>query len=343
MSWVCPMCSTNNEDSEKICIVCEYERVSDKVCTLTLNKVQKLGLSGDVVVPDEFNVIGEGAFKGREDIYSVTLHDNVKKISKEAFSGCRNLRSVRFGGMLDSIGIKAFCDCTSLPVSSRPKSKYTAKDAYYLTPAPKPAPKPEKKVEAPTTAVKKTATDSRLRDTADFSEALSRTVKKPEPTPSAYSSTGTDYRAYDGFNWHKLTACVILLGISAAILIPLLGLFVSEFLDEGDVWYYAVIGFALISMLVYCIYSKFSDYEHRELIRENKLLLATSFLTVSYLLSFLFPLEFKWVSVCLCLIVLGGEIVMLVRTIYYKEYENLKALISYLAINAVLLWRILVL
>ena len=103
MSWVCPMCSTNNEEFESKCIVCEYERVSDKICTLTYNKVQKLRLSGNVVIPDEFNVIGEGAFKGRTDIYSVTLHDNVRKISKEAFSGCSNLRSITSGCELDTV------------------------------------------------------------------------------------------------------------------------------------------------------------------------------------------------------------------------------------------------
>ena len=95
MPWVCPMCSTNNEDISIKCIVCDYERTSDKVCTLTYNKVQKLGLKGDVVIPAEFNVIGEGAFKGRKDVYSVTLHANVRKIAKDAFYGCINLGSVR--------------------------------------------------------------------------------------------------------------------------------------------------------------------------------------------------------------------------------------------------------
>ena len=122
MSWVCPMCSTNNEESESKCIVCEYERVSDKICTLTYNKVQKLHLSGNVVIPEEYNVIGEGAFRGRTDIHSVTLHDKVRKISKEAFSGCSNLRSITFGGELETIGIKAFAECTSLPAAVRSAS-----------------------------------------------------------------------------------------------------------------------------------------------------------------------------------------------------------------------------
>ena len=74
MAWICPICSTNNEDGENKCFVCDYERESDRICTLTLNKVKKLGLSGHVVIPDEFNVIGEEAFKNRNDVYSVTLH-----------------------------------------------------------------------------------------------------------------------------------------------------------------------------------------------------------------------------------------------------------------------------
>ena len=92
MPWVCPMCSTNNDDISTNCIVCETEKPSGKVCTLTYTKVQKLGLSGDVIVPFEFNVIGEGAFRDRTDIYSIVLHGSVKRLLKRHLAAVRILR-----------------------------------------------------------------------------------------------------------------------------------------------------------------------------------------------------------------------------------------------------------
>ena len=130
MPWVCPMCSTNNDDTATNCFVCETEKPSGKVCTLTYTKVQKLGLGGDVVVPFEFNVIGEGAFRDREDIYSIVLHGSVKKISKEAFSGCKNLTAIICEHKLDSVGTRAFAYCESLPELGRVQAKYVSKDAY---------------------------------------------------------------------------------------------------------------------------------------------------------------------------------------------------------------------
>ena len=140
MPWVCPICSTNNEESDSRCIVCDTERVLNKICTLTYTRVQKLGLSGNVIIPKEFNVIGESAFKGRNDIYSVTIHSNVRKIAKEAFSGCANLKSIVCGHELETVGIKAFADCTSLQPSDRVNAEYVAEDAYYITPKPQPRP-----------------------------------------------------------------------------------------------------------------------------------------------------------------------------------------------------------
>ena len=130
MPWVCPMCSTNNDDISTNCIVCETEKPSGKVCTLTYTKVQKLGLSGDVIVPFEFNVIGEGAFRDRTDIYSIVLHGSVKKIAKEAFSGCKNLTAIICEHKLDSVGVRAFAYCDSLPELGRVQAKYVSKDAY---------------------------------------------------------------------------------------------------------------------------------------------------------------------------------------------------------------------
>lgn len=133
MAWICPMCSSGNEDSQEFCFVCNQKRTEKKVCTLTLNKVEKLGLTGDVIVPIEFNVIGEGAFQGRTDIRSISIHSGVTKICKEAFAGCTNLSSITCMHELDSVGSKAFAECTSLPVSERVMARYVADDAYYVT------------------------------------------------------------------------------------------------------------------------------------------------------------------------------------------------------------------
>ena len=81
MGWVCRFCSTNNDDSDSQCIVCDRPKGASLVCTLTAKRVRDLGLRGDVIIPIEFNVIGEDAFLNRTDITSVTLHDGVKRIS----------------------------------------------------------------------------------------------------------------------------------------------------------------------------------------------------------------------------------------------------------------------
>lgn len=130
MSWVCKYCSTNNEDSESKCMVCDRDRREARTCTLTKTRVSALGLTGNVTIPADYNVIGEGAFKDRTDIYSVTLHADVTKIAREAFSGCTNLSAVSCPVTLSSVGVRAFYNCRSLPASARPRSRYTSDDAY---------------------------------------------------------------------------------------------------------------------------------------------------------------------------------------------------------------------
>ncbi len=138
MVWVCPMCSSNNDESYEECMICGSRRIverSDKVCTLTQRRVQSLGLRGDVRIPEEFNVIGDGAFRDRTDITSIILHEGVRKISKEAFCGCRNLTHIEVRGTLTSIGSRAFADCTSLPASERISARVVADDAYEISTA----------------------------------------------------------------------------------------------------------------------------------------------------------------------------------------------------------------
>lgn len=310
MSWVCPMCSTNNEESESKCIVCEYERVSDKICTLTYNKVQKLRLSGNVVIPEEFNVIGEGAFKGRTDIYSVTLHDNVRKISKEAFSGCSNLRSIISGCELETVGIKAFAECTSLTMSARVKAKYVAKDAYYITPKPVYTPPPP---------------------------------PRTTPTPSSVRTAPVETKTYKTeTDWPKRVAQLVLLGLCSLVLTPLANLFSSAFQDGENSGYSTFIGVALLLLLISAIYSRFSDEDGKAFSKETKIIPAIVVLLISYVMSVVWSDSLRWVNVYLSSALLLGELIFLGKTIYKKNYRFIAILICLIITNSLMVWRIFV-
>lgn len=136
MAWVCKMCSSNNEDDCKVCAICDTPKNDRSICTLTKKRVAELRLSGDVIIPEEFNVIGEGAFKDRLDIRTVLAHDNVVKIDKQAFAGCLNLEKVEAKN-LNSIKSEAFLNCTKLIGRNRPSAKHIAQDAFKSSYVPK--------------------------------------------------------------------------------------------------------------------------------------------------------------------------------------------------------------
>lgn len=129
MSWVCRYCSTNNDDESLQCYVCDRPRVVP-INALTSEKVAELGLTGDIIVPEEFNAIGEGAFANRVDITSVVLHSDILWIEKSAFEGCQNLGEIICNTEMESIASRAFFGCTSLDRSSVPQAKNVADDAY---------------------------------------------------------------------------------------------------------------------------------------------------------------------------------------------------------------------
>ena len=137
MAWVCKICSSNNEDASKVCIICDTPKMDKCICTLTRQRVLELHLSGDVVIPEQFNVIGECAFKDRLDIRTVIAHDNVEKIEKQAFAGCSNLEKV-VAKNLNSIQSQAFLNCVKLTSISRPIAKHIASDAFHLSYTTKP-------------------------------------------------------------------------------------------------------------------------------------------------------------------------------------------------------------
>lgn len=73
----------------------------------------------EVTIPDEYNykkvvAIAADAFKGRTELRSVYMSDNIEHIEASAFEGCRGLIYVDFSYGLKTIGDRAFWGCQSL-------------------------------------------------------------------------------------------------------------------------------------------------------------------------------------------------------------------------------------
>lgn len=266
MGWICKYCSTYNNDANSQCYVCDTTNKSDKICTLTITKVKKLRLSGHVVVPAEFNVIGEAAFKGRTDIYSVTLHKDVKKIGKEAFAGCTNLSKIVYEKKLATVSTKAFADCTSLPVSQRVKARYVSDDAYHITPKPKPKPPRE------------TESGSSVRDTSDH-EPPRVHIESTEPERKSFLSKL--YERYEGCisKLKRLWKILIFLGVIGGAFISS---FVKEYHPYTHKWYHSLLG---LLIFLTCISAVFAIYvmwqkDKRKLKTVNSLIIPVSFATM---------------------------------------------------------------
>lgn len=132
MAWICRYCSTNNDDSDTKCIICDQDR-SEVECVLTKEIAKELNLEGDVIIPMEFNVIGEGAFLGNCKIKTVTLHREMKRVMKDAFAECFELQGVVCQGTVDELCAGAFRDCYTLKKSQRPSAKTVAADTFSQT------------------------------------------------------------------------------------------------------------------------------------------------------------------------------------------------------------------
>lgn len=304
MSWVCPMCSTNNEEFESKCIVCEYERALDKICTLTYNKVQKLGLSGNVVIPKEFNVVGEGAFKGRTDIYSVTIHDSVRKISKEAFSDCTNLKSIVCSHELETVGTKAFAECVSLPISERVKSKYIAKDAYSVT---------------------------------------NKSNVKSNSFSTTHKSTVSDISYFGEDNSKKKIARILLLILATLILLPFVYLFFMFFNRGLNNEISIFIGVAIFFLFIVSIYFRCTNKDAKDFFRKTKIIIALVALFILYVIFVVSKNSLYLLTAFFSSALLTSELLCLGKLIRKKEYKFIAILICFIIINSVFIWQIFVL
>lgn len=94
--------------------------------------------TGDVVVPEGAEVIGEYAFYYMSGMTSVKLPSSVKRIERGAFASNSGLKSIEFGDKLEYIGISAFQSCSVLdnvvlPLSTRILDKQAFTYCYGLS------------------------------------------------------------------------------------------------------------------------------------------------------------------------------------------------------------------
>ena len=91
------------------------------------NHAEVTGAGADVyaqvIIPSEVKyegqtfavtAIGDEAFRGRRDIFSVVIPEGVTSIGRYAFSGCSSLKRIVIPESMNSIGTHAFYECTAL-------------------------------------------------------------------------------------------------------------------------------------------------------------------------------------------------------------------------------------
>ena len=75
-----------------------------------------------VYIPDSVTSIGAAAFRGCDELTSVSIPNGVRSIENSTFSGCRGLTGVNIPDSVTSIGVKAFDGCISLTSMNIPDS-----------------------------------------------------------------------------------------------------------------------------------------------------------------------------------------------------------------------------
>lgn len=134
MTWICKNCNSNNDDSLEKCELCGCtEKLETTVFKRVLTRQKALELdtvSGTVIIPSIYNVIGSRAFEDNKTITTVVLHDEVESINRQAFKDCTNLKNVVCEGKLSYIGPTAFKNCRAL--KEKPTAKSVDESAFNM-------------------------------------------------------------------------------------------------------------------------------------------------------------------------------------------------------------------
>jgi len=72
------------------------------------------GADGSVIIPENINSIGQGAFEACSGLYTVELKRGIVSIGDNAFRACGDLSNATVSGSVTSIGKNAFADCERL-------------------------------------------------------------------------------------------------------------------------------------------------------------------------------------------------------------------------------------
>lgn len=94
-----------------------YESFGDGTCRLvsgTGSNAYELTVPTHSPAGDRVVAIGEGAFRGAENLTAITLPEGVERVEKDAFRDCQSLLSVSFPSTLKELGDGAFYGCGRL-------------------------------------------------------------------------------------------------------------------------------------------------------------------------------------------------------------------------------------
>ena len=89
------------------------------------------GSDEHVTIPDGVTSIGEGAFRGCEQLQFLVIPNGVTSIGNSAFSRCEQLQSVVIPDSVTSIGERAFCGCEQLQSVVVPNSVTSIGDSAF--------------------------------------------------------------------------------------------------------------------------------------------------------------------------------------------------------------------
>ncbi len=109
---------------------------TNRYCNLfRLAKVILLDKEGreikDFIIPQGFNSIGVGTFRGCSGLTSVTIPNSVKSIQAGSFDGCSGLTSITIPNSVTSIRYEAFFQCGSLTSITVPNSVTSIEDKAF--------------------------------------------------------------------------------------------------------------------------------------------------------------------------------------------------------------------